>query len=152
MVPLTVTEGMTVKTYIFEGFREAVWWLKGHILEIYVVFEPRHCHLLAMTKLVHLFTTLSRSYKGVIIPSLLDDWDCDIKHWIKCQEYKRLHTKQKYQDSGEGGSKVETVLMVVIRHELSVSLPEGVVSFIHLDCMSLIIICAFKSRERSALL
>lgn len=52
---------------------------------------------------------------------------------------------------------VETVVMVVIRYELSASLPEGMVTFIHLDCESLIIISIFKSmfaylKEKGALL
>lgn len=47
---------------------------------------------------------------------------------------------------------VETVMMVVIRYELSVSLPKEVVTFVHLNCMSLKIICTVKSSERSALL
>lgn len=77
---------------------------RTHFGNKHFVFELSHCHLLAMTKLAHLFTTLSPSYKGLILSSLLYYWDSDINHLIKCQEYKRLHTKQRYQDSGEGDS------------------------------------------------
>lgn len=91
-------------TRIWGLYRSSMMVERTHIGNRHFVFEPRHCHLLAMTKRVHLFTTLSWSYKGLIISSLLDNWDSDMKHQIKCQECKRLHTKQRYQDSGEGGS------------------------------------------------
>lgn len=80
-----------------------------------------------------------------------------MKHLGKCQEHKTLNTKQWYQDLVEVVAMVETVVMVVIRYELSASLPEGMVTFIHLDCESLIIISIFKSmfaylKEKGALL
>lgn len=62
-----------------EGCRETVWWLRGHILETDgFAFEPRICHLLAMTRLLHLFTDLSltssRSYEELVISSSQDCW------------------------------------------------------------------------------
>lgn len=100
---------------------------RTHFGNRHFVFEPRHCHLLAMTKWVHLFITLNWFYKGLIISSLLDYWDSDRKYQIKCFiQSKDIKIVLKVV------AMVETVLMMVIRHKLSVSLPEGVVSFIHL--------------------
>lgn len=61
-----------------EGYEEAVWWLRVHILETGgFAFAPTHSHLLAMTRPVCSFTTLSwtssRSYKELVTSS---SWDC----------------------------------------------------------------------------
>lgn len=58
---------------------EAVWWLRSHILETSVLgFERTHCCLLAMTRPVYSFPTLSltssRSSKELIISSSPDCW------------------------------------------------------------------------------